>query len=281
MELSLPQRRWKGLTTVNPTGERDPAKMLYAALTFWLLVTVLIAWGVHRVWSGMIKAKVFNAMLLPGTLLAQIGHVVGMLITGGTISNTTLFEDDESGDPKQTPNPEPRIPLVGPVIIGMLPMLTCGAGIFLLIRRYVPGVLSQLKTTAVGPALPTSLPAFWQFLRDQVSLVEAFVNSACMADFTSPHTWVFFYLLICFSVRIAPFPGNLRGSLAAIVILGIGASLAASLFDVADPRVRNAWAVLNITVAALIVMLVSSLLIRGLVGLLQIIRNDEPAPARA
>lgn len=254
--------------------------MLYVAMTFWLLVTVLVAWGVHYLWSGMIQAKVFNALLLPGTLVAQIGHVVGTLITGGTISNTTLFKDDEAGSPETTPDPSPRIPFVGPVIIGMLPLVACGAGIYLLSQHYVGRVVPALRVHAVGPVLPTTIDGFWQMLRDQVSLMEAFVGSATAADFSNIHTWVFLYLLICLAVRIAPFPGNLRGSLGAILVLGLLAALLTSLFDVSDPRVRQAWSVLNLTFAALVFLLCLSLMIRGMVGLYQIIRYEEPVAIR-
>ena len=251
--------------------------MLYASMTFWLLVTVLVAWGVHQLWSGMIKAKVFNAILLPGTLVAQVGHVVGMLVTGGTISNTTLFKDDESGDPETTPNPEPRIPVVGPVVIGMLPLLACGTAIFFLAREYVGTTLPALSVNPVGPELPTTMAGGWQLLRDQISLAESLVLAASSADYGNLHTWAFLYLLTCLAVRIAPFPGNLRGSLGAIVVLGIGAAVVASILDVEDPRVQNAWSVLNLTVAALIVLLLASLVIRGAVGLYQILRSPASA----
>ena len=52
--------------------------MLYLALTFWLLVIVLTAWGVERLWSGMVRPKILNTVLLPGTLVAQIGLVLGL-----------------------------------------------------------------------------------------------------------------------------------------------------------------------------------------------------------
>ena len=47
----------------------------------------------------------------------------------------------------------------------------------------------------------------------------------------------------------------------------------ASLFDLADPRVQNGWAVLNLTVATLLFLLMASLLIRGSVGLFQLLRQ--------
>ncbi|GAG29645.1 unnamed protein product, partial [marine sediment metagenome] len=72
----------------------------------------------------------------------------------------------------------------------------------------------------------------------------------------------------------APFPGNLRGALGAILILGIGAATISSLFDVADPRVQSAWAVLNLTVATLLFLLLLSLLIRGGVGLVRLLGGE-------
>ena len=79
--------------------------MLYAATTFWLMVIVFTAWGVHRIWTGLVPPKVVNAILLPGTLVAAVGHVVGLLVTGGTVNNTALIRNDESGEPQTDANP--------------------------------------------------------------------------------------------------------------------------------------------------------------------------------
>ena len=249
--------------------------MLYAALMFWLLVIVLTAWGVHQLWNGMIKPKVLNTILLPGTLVAQVGHVLGLLVTGATIRNTTLYKDDESRAPETTPDPQPRIPVVGPVVIGLLPMMACGTAIFFVARLLGGPVLVNVNTSTVGPVLPTTLTGVWQLLRDQISLVESIVQATTAANFADWRTWLFLYLLICLTIRIAPFPGNLRGALGAILLLGFGAAAISSLFEVADPRIQNAWAVLNLTVATLLFLLLVSLLIRGGVGLVQTLRNDS------
>ena len=67
--------------------------------------------------------------------------------------------------------------------------------------------------------------------------------------------------------------GNLRGSLAAIFVLGMAMAALTSLFDLADPRVKNGWAVLNLTVATLLFLLMTSRLIRGSVGFVQLLRR--------
>jgi|CXWL01.1.fsa_nt_gi hypothetical protein len=248
--------------------------MLYAALTFWLLLIVFAAWGVRKLWSGIIQPKVFNSVLLPGTLIGLLGHVLGLLVTGATISETTLFKDDETGEPETTANPKPKIPVVGHVIIGLLPLLACGAGVFFTAKYLGGSTVTQINDDIVGPNLPTSIGGFWELLRNQITLMESTVSAIASADFHNWKTVAFLYLLICLVVRMAPFPGNLRGALGAIVILGIGGGVASSLFDIADPRVQSGWAVLNLTVAVLLVLLFVSLLIRGLTGLVAVVRND-------
>jgi hypothetical protein len=84
---------------------------------------------------------------------------------------------------------------------------------------------------------------------------------------------VFLYLLVCLSVRMAPFPGYLRGSLIAILLLGIVLALIASLFGVGDPRMVSGWAILNLTVAVLLLLLLVSLLVRGGIGLYHLLRS--------
>ena len=253
--------------------------MIYAAMTFWLLVTVLTAWGVHRLWSGMVKPKVFNMALLPGTLVAQVGHILGLLVTGATVSNTTLIKDDESGEPETTRNPQPRIPVVGPIIIGMLPILACAVAIYFVARWLGSPILVNMDTTIVGAALPTNLAGGWELLRDQITLVESIVTAISLADLGNWRVWLFLYLLMCLAIRIAPFPGYLRGSLGAIIILGIAAAAiaapSANPADPTDPRVQSIWAVLNLTVAALLLLLMVSLLVRGGIGLVHVLRNEE------
>lgn len=247
--------------------------MIYAAMTFWLLVIALTAWGVHRLWSEMIQPKVLNTALLPGTLVAQVGHVLGLLITGATISNTTLYTEG-SGEPETTPNPNPKIPVVGPVVIGLLPLIACATAIFFVARFLGGPMLNNLNHTAVGPTLPTTMAGVWQMMRDQISLVESIVSAATNANWADWGTWAFLYLLVCLTVRTAPFPGNLRGALGAILVLGIGSATVCTLFDVANPHVVQAWAVMNLTVATLFLLLLISLIVRGGVGLTHILRAD-------
>ncbi len=248
--------------------------MLYIAMTFWLLAAVLTAWGVHRLWCAILPVKVVNVMLLPGTLIAVLGHVVGLLVTGATVTSATLYKNDGSGDPETTPDPKPRIPVVGAIIIGLLPLLSCGSAIYLASRYLGSSLMQRLPAGPVSADLPTALPAMFDFLRAQITLVESLVGALSASDFSDWRTSVFVYLLACLTIRMGPFKGTARGALGAIVLLGAGMAAITSLFDVADPRVQTGWAVLNLTVASLLLLLFVSLIVRGAVGLVQVLRTN-------
>ncbi len=249
--------------------------MLYATLTFWLLTMVLSAWGVHRLWCGITRPRVVNVVLLPGTLVAQLGHVLGVLVTGATVNNTTLIGNDETGDPVTTQNARPRVPVVGPLVIGLLPLLACGGAICLSALYLGEGVLQRLGANGAPTSLPTSLSGFWGFLRDGVSLMEALVNAVIRA---LPGGWrvvVFLYLVVCLSVRMAPFPGGLRGSLGAVLLVGVVLAIVGMFSDALSYHARQSWPVLSLTVGMLLVLLLLSAMVRGATGLVRMLSRGE------
>ena len=248
--------------------------MLYAAVTFWLLVIVLSAWGVHQLWSGLVKPRVVNTVLLPGTLIAQLGHVLGLLVTGGTVNNTTLYKDDETGAPEQTQDPKPRLPIVGPVVVGMLPILACAAAIYFVARYMGGSVVPEMNSEMVATALPRTLAEFWDLLRGVITLAETTLAAALGSNLENWHVWLFLYLLVCLTVRMAPFPGNLRGSLGAIIVLGFLTFVVSLLASSTQESIRSGWPVLSLSVGTLLVLLIFSVLVRGGVGLYKLLAGN-------
>jgi len=248
--------------------------MLYAAMTFWLLVVVLAAWGVHQLWSGLIKPRMVNVVLLPGTLVAQLGHVLGLLVTGGTVNDTTLYKDDETGAPEQTHDPKPRVPFVGPVIVGMLPILACVIAIHFVASYLGGAVVQEMNRQVVASVLPTTLPGFWEMFRSSITLAETTLAAVLHSDLANWHVWLFLYLLVCLTVRMAPFPGNLRGSLGAIILLGFLTFVVSMLATSTPVSIRNGWPVLSLAVGAVLVLLLFSLLVRGGVGLYRLLAGN-------
>ena len=245
--------------------------MVYASLTFWLLVVVLLAWGIQQLWSGLVKPKVINTLLLPGTLIAQLGHVLGLLVTGATVNNTTLIKDDDSGDPETTQDARPRIPVVGPIAIALLPLLACAGAILIVTQYFGQSVLAGTRHEPAAYALPLTLTGMWQLMRDLVTMTETLVDTAATIEPRTWQLWLFGYLMICFTVRMAPFPGNFRGSLGAILLMGVLAMCAGAIFDGLPERIEAGWQILSLTVATLLLLLLISAVVRGTVGLIKLV----------
>jgi hypothetical protein len=244
--------------------------MVYAAATFWVLVVVLAALGVFRLWSGLVRPKIVNVVLLPGTLVAQIGHVLGLLVTGATVRDTTLIKDDESGEPATTQNPEPRIPVIGPIVIGMLPLIACAAAISITAGYLGDSMLSRINAGALPDRLPTSWAAVWELMRSVVTVMESFVEAVRATDLGRWQSALFLYLVVCLTVRMAPFEGSLRGSLGAILVLGVVLVVLGSASEAGRRVIQDSWGLLALSVGVLLFLLLASLLATGLVRLVKL-----------
>lgn len=248
--------------------------MLYAALTFWLLVIVFSAWAVHWLWSRMIKPRAVNTILLPGTLVAQLGHVLGLLITGNSVSNTKLMGDDEKGEPTADTPDRQRIPVIGPVLVGLLPLLACAACLFA-ISTLGRNVLVREAAPALPQALPFTLAGFWDLLRTGITVTEDMLDAILRSNLTNWTNVLFLYLAVCLTVRMTPFEGNRRGAVGAILLSGLVIGIVASIASPVENAVLSSWSILTFAVAMLLFLLIVSLLISGVVGLIRILARNE------
>jgi hypothetical protein len=252
---------------------------LYAALTFWLVIVMFAAWGVHQLWSTLVKPRVVNSLLLPGTLVAQLGHVLGLLLSGGSVKNTALMGDDEKGEPKSDKPDQARLPIVGPILVGLLPLVACGACLYIAARMLGGSVLGSIAAGdayQLPQALPLSLAGVWELLRGSVTLIEETLNAILRSDLPNWPTVLFLYLSICLTVRMAPFEGNQRGAIGAIVLAAIIISVVAWGVPSARQFVEEtSWPILSFAVGMLLFLLLVSLLVHGVIGFIRVLANDR------
>lgn len=251
---------------------------LYASLTFWLVVIMFSAWGVHRLWSALIKPRVVNSILLPGTLVAQLGHVLGLLLSGNSVRNAALMGDDEKGDPQAEGPEQDRLPIFGPILVGLLPLVACGACLYIAARLWGQSVLGQVPNSAVmlPQTLPTTLAGVWELLRGSISLLEAMVDAIVHSDLPNWTTVLFLYLAVCLTVRMAPFEGNQRGAIGAIFLAAIVISVLASMVPAARGFIeQSSWPILSFAVAMLLFLLLVTLLIHGVIGFIRILATNR------
>jgi len=240
--------------------------MIYAAATLWLLVVVLLAWGVRLLWGGILKPRTVNVVLLPGTFVAQVGRVVALLITGAKVSNTALMEDEEKGEPATESSYESKLPVFGPMIVGFLPMLATGAAGYLVLTKLGGPLVETAARERIPAELPSSMAAFWDQFRMLLTMSENTLNAVVHADMPAWQLAGFVYLMTCLTVRMSPFEGNVRGHVGAIIATFGALALLNTVSPSPSAILTTAWPLVSICVGWLVLLMMISLLASGIVA---------------
>ncbi len=248
--------------------------MLFITTTFWMLAIVFVAYGIFELWAGMVRPRIINLVLLPGTIVAQLGHITGVLMTGGTMDDVkNLIATDIEGSPTQ--KEKKGSSLLVSIIVAMVPMVACGLAIYMIMTLSHTGwaMLSAAGTHLASETLPTDLPTFWAWLHDSLKLVEDVTQAIFSSDYNQLESWFFLYLLTCLTVRLAPLPGTQRGAVLAILILGTFAGLMGLFSGMPEETIQRAWHLGSFLIATLLFLMIVSLAFRGGVGLYKILAN--------
>lgn len=246
--------------------------MLYATTCFWLVAAILMAWGVLHIWESLLKPKTLNTILLPATIVNDLTRVVALLVTGGTFNSPSGGEDDKKGG--GSPTIRPKLPILGPVIVALLPMAALGAIAFLVMRQLGMPVVERVSADLLSKELPRTMGAFWEQLRASVTLAEQTL-AAIRADGLGLRGLLLAYLMVCCTVRLAPMPANVRGHLGAVAVLGVLGWLTSTLSPLPPDLVTRYWPFLVLVVGWLLLLLMISLLVRGAVSSVQMLLKLE------
>lgn len=248
--------------------------MFYAAMIFWLLILIFSAYGTYQLWAGLIKPPVLNLMLLPGTLAAQSGRMVGMLISGGTIQDVSLLSEPRSSSSSSSKSSKPKIPMVGAVLIALLPLLACGFSIYVVVATIGAEVLVAPETSVSQDTLPMTFNSMWEVLHNSINVAEQVTATILASDFRNWQTWLFVYLIASLMIRLAPMPGMQRGTIGAVLLIGLVLGLIGQFAQAPEEMLQNFWSLLNFTVGSLLCLLLVSLMVRGGVGFFRILTNQ-------
>lgn len=248
--------------------------MIYAAACVWVLTIVLLAWGVDRVWAGLATAKTLQVILFPGTLILQLGRIVALLITGAKVVQVKL-PDAQGGTKTQGADWQPRLPIIGPMIVALLPMALLSFVIAIVGLQLGRSVLMRLPADQIAPAVPLSLTAFWDQLRGLVTLCQGTLDALRSAEAEPWKVALFIYLMACLTVRLAPLPGNVHGQLGAIVVLTAVAALTGTVMESMPMMIERVWPLLALAVGWLLLLLLGSLLVSAIVASARAIFKPE------
>lgn len=240
---------------------------MYQAVSLWLLIVMLLAWAIRRLWAGLVEPRALNVVLLPGTILAQVGYIVALLLGNATEREVSLLgPTEEEPDDDKKKKPDEGLPLSVALLAGLLPQLVVGAALVVIVNGWGAGIVKQVSPDLVAVEVPRDLPAVCSQLRGLVSLAEQTLAGLSALDWSSWANWLFAYLLVCLCLWLAPIHGNERGHIYAVISLGAAGALAGTVLPGLPELVHGSWPVLSVVVGVLTGLLLASLALRGAVA---------------
>lgn len=285
----------------------------YLALTFWLMVALLQAYAIFKLWQGLVRPRWINLVLLPGTVVAETANFVAAMLTGAPVREARLVSDEPLGEgPDLGADAKKGVPILSPLLMALLPIL---AGLGIIYVLYVTidnsswpadsvvksfasdvshqdSVARQVGQTAMvgsgaddtsdhllAQKLDWRLGSWFDLGRDVLTMSQRMIRALPFRDpqKTWPN-WLFIYLTACLAIRMVPLRGNLRGGMAAVVLVGVLAYLLGLIKSV-HQAVSGAWTLLAFVIGLLTTLLLLTLLIRGVVAL-GFVLADKPQPTR-
>lgn len=196
---------------------------MYLALLVWVAVATLLSYAVERLWSDFASHRFFHYALAPGVVVHELSHLLACLLTGAKVGRVVLF--GPSGGSVE--HSDPRMPLLGRPLISLAPIMGCTLalwGVWWLFSDRLglkPSELPGVELSAAGGL------ELWLVMRHL--FIDAF-RQVFSRKFLSLEGAAFVYLVLTFSVSMAPSRTDLRHALLGLVTIGAIVFLAEHTF---------------------------------------------------
>jgi hypothetical protein len=254
--------------------------MLFAALGVYLVLIVLTAVGLYRLWVRHLGGAVVDWLLLPATFVSEGAYSLGRVITGRPAYGGLISPQNASSDPCRNAI-SGRFGLLVSMLASLLTMLACGICLLLavhflggdIVRDMVTvHLLSCLDLTAIPQEVPTNWADLWEQLQYQVIIIQRITTCWMDQDWLIWQTPVFVYLAGAFSVRLAAVRHDARATLlVAIVLALLAGGLGAMIPAVEDAIAGDLWYVLTYVWGNLLFLLAITLAVGGLMKLARLL----------
>jgi len=259
--------------------------VIYAAFAVWLFLALFVGAGIFRLWTALLPPRWVNIALLPGTVVSELAYIFGCLITGGEVRRAKLVDGGgggkgrgkvkgDAGDGGPTSDASPGLKGLGLVLASLLAIAACGAGI-LLVHSLLGEPVMQKFDARLPQDVPAGWDAFWFHLSKQVSLLRQTSETYGDLSWLDWRVPLFVYLALCLSIQLAPVRRPMRPTLAAVVLIAALIALIGVLSSRFRGLIDDVWPLLTYVWSSLLLVLAVTLVIRGVVGLVNILRGKS------
>ena len=250
--------------------------MTALALVCWVMLMLLAAEASWRLVRRHLAPRAAATAVLPATVVWRLAQVVALLLTGNPVGGGALLKlDPEQADAPASPRP----PVVGPVLVALLPPACVMIAFLVVVRLLAPALLAALEPGAVRVPLdlPRSLPGFWLVVERLVQQLRQLSLLLSGMDYRDVRTWVGLYLLVCLGLRVVAPGGLLRAALLALLGLGVVVLVLSWLWPGVEDLVRPLHPGLSLVACWQLLVLSLIGVISGLVDLVRLLAASRAA----
>jgi hypothetical protein len=191
-----------------------PVLATFLNLVVAVVLLILALYGLRRLWSRALPARVLVILTAPGVAVHELSHALACILSGAKVHSVTLFRSDGSGEVRHGP---PKLKYIGPMLIGLAPLL--GGTLCLVLI----GMLLRAPVNPFGVSTGGVQPDQLRFLLDLAVLViddlGLYLRASSWSDW---RTYVFLYFAMCFALTMAPSGKDLKnGAVGILIICGL------------------------------------------------------------
>jgi hypothetical protein len=155
----------------------------YRSAIVLILVLIIFSFAIDFFLSHSIFGVKYRYFLAPGVIIHELAHGFACFFTGAKVSEMSLFEKD-GGHVKHT---RPRIPILGPVLISLAPLIAGIVIIFFVSKFLSMGEISMFKNGLNAQAI---MSANQTIIHNLVGL--------------SVKNWILLYIVVSTAVTMIP-----------------------------------------------------------------------------
>ncbi len=98
----------------------------------WLFILIALSFLLGFLWKNILTGKKYRLILFPGTIVHEVSHILGCLLTGSKIKKVEFFSSRGS----YVAHTKPKIPLIGNFIVSFAPIAGGIAVLFFTFRFF-------------------------------------------------------------------------------------------------------------------------------------------------
>ncbi len=244
-----------------PRHTRSP-ETIYLAFAFGFIVIVFTSFGIEKLWSKYLNAKIVKSFLLPGAVIHKLSHALLCLVTGTTINELNIFKLENSG----IQHDRPKVPYLFDFFIAISPIFGCA--FVLILSSIILGNPIQVSESLPNE-MTFSMKLVFDYARNFLDMIWVTLDLFWKSGFQSISSILFIIASIIFTVSMAPNKRDIKYIVLGFIVLGTALFFleisGVSLLDYKwwDQALQNSWRIVTYIISMLLTILFITSIIIG------------------